>query len=72
MQATQVRPLLDVDSYTCLHVVDVMLPRECLYVAYASSPRDILSTGPNLYYDGYVSYDFAKIQFRLMQISSGS
>ena len=28
-----------------------------------------MSTGPSLYYDGFVSYDFPKIQFCLMQIS---
>ena len=29
-----------------------------------------MNTGPNLYYDGLVSYDFPKIQFYLMQIST--
>ena len=28
-----------------------------------------MSTGPSFYYDGFVSYDFPKIQFCLMQIS---
>ena len=28
-----------------------------------------MSTGPSLYYDEFVSYDFPKIQFCLMQIS---
>ena len=31
-----------------------------------------MSTEPSLYYDGFVSYDFPKILFCLMQISSGS
>ena len=31
-----------------------------------------MNTGPSLYYDGFVSYDFPKIQVCLMQISSGS
>ena len=31
-----------------------------------------MSTGSSSYYDGFVSYDFPKIQFFLMQISSGS
>ena len=31
-----------------------------------------MSTGPSLCYDRYVSYDFPKIKFCLMQISSGS
>ena len=31
-----------------------------------------MSTGLSFYYDGFVSYDFLKIQFCMMQISSGS